>query len=86
MVAVAPDRVQCSGVKTTVDSDEEIAEGFQMRRSKDGGYPVGYAILDSSGQLRYNTLDRHYHKRNWWDRQLYNGKRYEMQTMLKEIS
>lgn len=86
MVVVAPERVSCSGVTVNVDKNRKLARGFGMRRSEDGGYPVGFAILDSRGGLRYNTLDRHFHKRNWWDRQLYNGRKWEMQTVLKEVS
>ena len=86
MVVVAPEKVDCGNVPLTIDPDRRLADGFGMRRAKDGGYPVGFALLDGSGGLRYNTLARDYEKRNWWDRHLYKGDRWEMQTVLKEIS
>lgn len=39
------------------DSSGRIAGLFRMRRPRDGGPPVGYAIVDSSGLVRYATLD-----------------------------
>jgi hypothetical protein len=86
MVVVAPQNTDCKGVPLTVDADRKIADGFGMRKPKDGGYPVGFALLDSDGGLRYTTLARDYEKRNWWDRHLYAADRWEMQTVLKEIS
>ncbi len=86
MVVVAPEQVDCKGVPLTVDENRELADGFGMRRSKDNGYPVGFALLDSSGAIRVTTLARDYEKRNWWDRHLYKSDRWEMQTVLKEIS
>jgi hypothetical protein len=86
MVVVAPENVDCKGLPLSIDPDRKLADGFGMRRSKDDGYPVGFALLDSSGGLRYTTLARDYEKRNWWDRHLYRRDRWEMQTVLKEIS
>lgn len=86
MVMVAPERVACPGVSVSLDGDGRLARAFQMRRSEDGGYPVGFAVLDSDGGLRYNTLHKDFYKVSWWDRQLYNGKKWEMQTVLKEVS
>jgi hypothetical protein len=86
MVVVAPEDVDCKGVPLTVDADRKLADAFGMRKPKDGGYPVGFALLDSAGGLRYTTLARDYEKRNWWDRHLYRSDRWEMQTVLKEIS
>jgi len=34
-----------------------LAEGFGMPVPADGGYPVGYAIVDTRGRTRYRTLD-----------------------------
>jgi hypothetical protein len=86
MVVVSPENLDCKGVPLSLDPDRELADGFGMRRPKDGGYPVGFALLDSQGGLRYTTLARDYEKRNWWDRHLYAENRWEMQTVLKEIS
>ena len=86
MVVVSPENVDCKGVPLTVDADRKLADGFGMRKPKDGGYPVGFALLGSDGALRYTTLARDYEKRNWWDRHLYSSDRWEMQTVLKEIS
>ena len=85
-VVVAPENLDCKGVPLSIDRDRRLADGFGMRKAKDGGYPVGFALLDSAGGLRYTTLARDYEKRNWWDRHLYAADRWEMQTVLKEIS
>jgi hypothetical protein len=86
MVLVAQKQVPCPpGVTENVDPDGKLAQGFHFRPTKDGGYPVGYALLDSNGGFVYNTLDRGYYKRNWWDRHLYRGKRWEMQTVMKQV-
>jgi hypothetical protein len=34
-----------------------LARGLRMPRPRDGGLPVGYAIADRAGQVRYRTLD-----------------------------
>ena len=39
------------------DTEGQIAASYRMRRPRDGGAPVGYAIVDSSGLVRYRTLD-----------------------------
>jgi hypothetical protein len=46
-----------SDTSCIVDSSRRLAERFPMRRPRDGGPPVGYAIVDSSGLVRYTTLD-----------------------------
>ena len=86
MVVVSPENTDCKGVPLTIDGDRKVADGFGLRRPKDGGYPVGFALLDSAGGVRYTTLARDYEKRTWWDRQLYSADRWELQTVLKEIS
>ncbi len=45
------------GTVWIVDRAGNLAEGFHMRRPRDHGPPVGYAIVDSSGLVRYTTLD-----------------------------
>lgn len=37
-----------------------IAAALQMPQPKDGGPPVGYAVVDSSARVRYATLDPAY--------------------------
>lgn len=39
------------------DRDGSIAASFQIRQPRDGGYPVGYVVIDSSNVVRYVTLD-----------------------------
>lgn len=47
------------------DQDESIARAFNLRKPVDGGYPVGYVVIDSSGFIRFRTLDPGYDKRVW---------------------
>ncbi len=50
-----------SGVKKILnDRDQAIARKFNFDTPTDGGYPVGYAVVDSKGFLRYRTLDPSY--------------------------
>ncbi|MGE3977336.1 MAG: hypothetical protein AB7F94_07070 [Nitrospira sp.] len=48
-----------------VDQDEAIARAFDLRKPIDGGYPVGYVLVDSSGFIRFRTLDPGYELRVW---------------------
>lgn len=41
------------------DKDGQIARAYGMNQPLDGGYPVGYALVDGDGFLRYRTLDPH---------------------------
>lgn len=58
-VAVAADRTKqnAEGILWLADSSGGLAGGFHMPVPRDGGPPVGYAIVDSSGLVRYRTLD-----------------------------
>lgn len=47
------------------DPDQAIAEAFRLRRPIDGGYPIGYALVDRSGFIRFRTLDPEYARRGW---------------------
>lgn len=50
-----------SGIGATVSgASGQIAKDFGLRRPRDGGYPEGYAIVDSYGKIRYRTLDPAY--------------------------
>lgn len=44
-------------VPAVVDPSGRLASAYGMRRPLDGGPPVGYAVVDSSGRVRYATLD-----------------------------
>lgn len=44
-------------IAVLTDSDRSLARGYGMRTPRDGGYPVGYAIVDTTGVIRYRTLD-----------------------------
>jgi hypothetical protein len=55
------------------DEDGAIAEAFSLRRPIDGGYPVGYALLDASGFIRFRTLDPGYAGHAWEIRLLLSG-------------
>lgn len=43
-----------------VDRHKRIADAVGMRTPKDGGPPVGYAIIDRQARVRYATLDPGY--------------------------
>ena len=47
----------CAGTGAVGDSAGQLAVAFGMRRPRDGGPPVGYAVVDRSGRIRYRTLD-----------------------------
>ncbi|WP_447980095.1 hypothetical protein [Candidatus Nitrospira bockiana] len=47
------------------DPDEAVARAFHLRRPNDGGYPVGYVLVDASGFIRFRTLDPGYNRRAW---------------------
>ncbi|PZS27505.1 MAG: hypothetical protein DLM59_16330 [Pseudonocardiales bacterium] len=44
-------------IAVLTDSDGSLARGYGMRVPRDGGYPVGYAIVGTDGVIRYRTLD-----------------------------
>ncbi len=56
----APDgasgHAECPGAES-VEDPWELARQVGMRTPRDGGFPVGYAIVDADGLLRYRTLD-----------------------------
>lgn len=39
------------------DPASDISRAYGLRRPVGGGPPVGYAVVDSHGQLRYRTPD-----------------------------
>jgi hypothetical protein len=58
VVVVAADAGACGpGVVVPETSGRKAAEAFGLPSRRDGGVPVGYAIVDAKGQIRYRTLD-----------------------------
>jgi hypothetical protein len=50
-----------AGIDNVVDdADRQIAEAMGMPTPVDGGYPVGYAVVDARARIRYTTLDPGY--------------------------
>lgn len=48
----------CAGDAVVVaDPHAHLAEAYGLRSPRDGGPPVGYAIVDGTGMIRYRTLD-----------------------------
>ena len=45
------------GIAVVADGGQGFADKLEMRRPRDGGFPVGYAVVDSVGRVRYPTLD-----------------------------
>ena len=39
------------------DASGALRRACRMRETRDGGYPVGFAVIDAAGHLRYRTLD-----------------------------
>ncbi len=48
---------QVAGAPLVVDPSGRLAAAFKLSTPRDGGPPVGYAIVDRSGRVRYWTLD-----------------------------
>lgn len=44
-------------VAVVADPQGALAGAYGMRRPRDGGAPVGYAVVDAAGHIRYRTLD-----------------------------
>lgn len=59
VVVVATDRnvAGCDGLAVLIDTDGRLAENTGLRAPADGGYPVGYAVIDEQDRIRYRTLD-----------------------------
>ena len=47
----------CAGTATVNDDRTRIAGAYGLRHPRSGGAPVGYAVVDRRGQIRYRTLD-----------------------------
>ncbi len=60
VVVVATDSALDAGCKRATvvhDTSGEIGRAYALRRPAGGGPPVGYAIVDRHGQIRYRTID-----------------------------
>lgn len=57
-VVVAGPSGPCAEEATVVaDPDARLADGYGLRSPQSGGAPVGYAVVDGAGMIRYRTLD-----------------------------
>jgi hypothetical protein len=56
IVAADPD-TSCPVARVLVDPEGDVARRYGMRRPRGGRPPVGYAVVDSNGAIRYRTLD-----------------------------
>ncbi len=58
VVVVAGPAGSCAGdLPVVANPAGRLAEGYGLREPADGGSPVGYAVVDAAGQIRYRTLD-----------------------------
>lgn len=60
LVVVADDSPDCASPVVQVDlAATDAAARYGLAKPRDGGAPLGYAIVDGEGRLRYRTLDPH---------------------------
>ena len=58
VVVNGPARPGCKGADAVIsDVDGALAAAYGMRSPRGGGAPVGYAVVDRAGAIRYRTLD-----------------------------
>jgi len=57
VVVPAPGGRCAPGTAVMEDSTGALAAQFGLDRPRDGGTPVGYAVIDQRGDIRYRTLD-----------------------------
>ncbi len=63
VVVAAGADAPCAGDISVVDDPASvIAEQYGMRAPRGGGAPVGYAVVDGDGLIRYRTLDPTVHE------------------------
>ena len=48
---------RCDGVATIDDVSVRLAAAYGLARPRSGEEPVGYAVIDGAGRIRYRTLD-----------------------------
>jgi alkyl hydroperoxide reductase subunit AhpC len=56
-VVAGPVTSCAADAKVMADPAGELAEAYGLRQPADRGEPVGYAIVDAAGRIRYRTLD-----------------------------
>ncbi len=56
LAVIVSSPADCPGQATIIDGGG-LARRFGMPVPVDGGPPVGYALIDSAGRVRYRTLD-----------------------------
>lgn len=57
-VVASGDGAACGpGATVVVDPTAAYASRFGLDVPRDGGPPVGYAVVDAEGRIRYRTLD-----------------------------
>ena len=56
-VLAVPERGARSPVPVVTDEGARLARRLGMPTPQDAGYPIGYALIDSEGRVRYATLD-----------------------------
>lgn len=57
LVVVTAEDVPCGAVTVVTDPEQRLGRRFGLREPADGGPPVGYAVVDGAGDIRYRTLD-----------------------------
>jgi len=57
VVAPGPGGACAPGVAVVEDPTGALAAQFGLDRTRDAGAPVGYAVVDGQGEIRYRTLD-----------------------------
>ena len=57
LVMVVSGTGRCEGVTTLEDPSGAAARAYGLRHPRNGATPVGYAVVDGQGRIRYRTLD-----------------------------
>ena len=58
VIVAEPASPSCEAAGAVVsDTEGAVAEAYGIRSPRGGGPPVGYAVVDQSGDIRYRTLD-----------------------------
>ena len=57
LVIVVSGTGRCPAVTTLEDPSGAAARAYGLHDPRDGATPVGYAVVDAQGRIRYRTLD-----------------------------
>ena len=57
VVMVVSGSGRCPGATAIEDPSAALARAYGLRDPRDGAPPVGYAVVDGQGLIRYRTLD-----------------------------